>query len=409
MLSFDVMGRHVRFGTLHVTDATGRTYSFAGEGGPEVAVRLTDRRFLRRFLFRPELTVGEAYMDGRLVIEQGSLYGFLEIMLASREQFQAGGFQKLVVGIGDRIKLLLAANSVARARRNATHHYDLKDELFELFLDSDRQYSCGYFPEPDADIETAQHRKKLHIAAKLLPETGTRLLDIGSGWGGLGMFVARFGTMSVDGVTLSHEQHAYSNRKARESGLDNRVRFHLKDYREVDETYDRIVSVGMLEHVGPANYGAFYRRVARLLSEDGIALIHCIGAFRRLGPINSWMSRYIFPGGYIPALSEQMEHIEKAGLLVTDIEILRKHYAETLRLWNEAFQRNREKAREMYDERFCRMWEFYLNGCEICFRRKMLMVFQIQLAKSMEAVPMTRDYVHDFERRHLAGAGAPAA
>ncbi len=401
MLSFDLIGRHISVGTLHITDAAGRRHSFVGDGGPEVAVRLTDHGFLRRLILQPELAVGEAYMDGRLVLEQGTVYEFLEILFDARENMDSGGFRTLLTWIGDRIKLVAATNPVRRSRRNVEHHYDLKDELFELFLDRGRQYSCAYFAEPDADLEAAQHRKKLHIAAKLLPETGTRVLDIGSGWGGLGMFLARFGSLSVDGVTLSHEQHDYSNRMAREAGLDDRVRFHLRDYREVEETYDRIVSVGMLEHVGPANYATFYSQVSRMLRENGVALIHSIGAFRKIGPINGWMSRYIFPGGYIPSLSEQMIHIERAGLLVTDIEILRLHYAETLRLWNQSFQRNREKARALYDERFCRMWELYLNGCEVCFRRRLLMVFQVQLAKSLDAVPMTRDYITEFERRHL--------
>jgi cyclopropane-fatty-acyl-phospholipid synthase len=348
--------------------------------------------------------MGEAYMDGTLVVEEGTLADFIEICAANQRVLESTAVQRFLNLYRDMVAAIRVRNPIGAAQRKVAHHYDLRDELFDLFLDSDRQYSCAYFADPSDDIEIAQRRKKAHIAAKLLLRDGQRVLDIGSGWGGMGLYLANLADIQVDGVTLSREQHKVSNERAWKAGRSNRVGFHLRDYRELDARYDRIVSVGMLEHVGPSHYGEFYAKVSDLLADDGVALIHCVGKFNRPGPQNPWMERYIFPGAYTPTLAEQMPWIEKTDLMVTDVEILRLHYAETLRCWHEAFQRNRAAIAEMYDERFCRMWEFYLLSCEAAFRNGVLMVFQIQLAKSLGTVPLTRDYIHDFERALMSNA-----
>lgn len=392
--------KNVRYGTLTVIDAKGRTHGFAGEGGPSATIRLTDPALHFRLFHNAQLAMGEAYVDGTLRIEDGTLYDFIDICAANQRGLDAAPLQRMLGVVRNIRAAVRTYNPIGQARRKVAHHYDLRDELFDLFLDPDRQYSCAYFADPSEDLETAQFRKKVHIAAKLLLESDQKVLDIGSGWGGMGLFLAKMAKITVDGVTLSREQHKFSNERAWKDGMTEQVRFHLKDYRQLQETYDRIVSVGMLEHVGPRHYGEFYTQVDNLLDDEGVALIHCVGKFNEPGPQNAWMERYIFPGAYTPTLAEQMPWIERTNLMVTDIEILRVHYAETLRCWREKFERNREKIAEMYDERFCRMWEFYLTGCEAAFRHGILMVFQIQLAKSLGTVPLTRDYIHDFERTH---------
>jgi cyclopropane-fatty-acyl-phospholipid synthase len=286
-------------------------------------------------------------------------------------------------------------NPIPIARANVAHHYDISDTLYELFLDADRQYSCAYFVSPEDTLECAQEQKKRRLAAKLLLRHGQRVLDIGSGWGGLGIYLAKVADVDVTGVTLSAEQHAYAQRHANEIGVDDRVRFLLKDYRQEDGRYDRIVSVGMFEHVGVGHYREYFNKVSDLLEDDGIALIHTIGRADGPGAANAWINKYIFPGGYVPALSEILPAIERAGLYVTDIEVLRLHYAETLKAWRQRFNANRERIAELYDERFCRMWEFYLAGCEAAFRHGGLVNFQIQLSKRVDAVPLTRNYIFE--------------
>ena len=291
-------------------------------------------------------------------------------------------------------------NPIGKAQRNVAHHYDLNDQLYDFFLDRDRQYSCAYFRTGEESLEQAQEEKKRHIAAKLLLKPGQTLLDIGSGWGGMALFLSREFGVDVTGVTLSKEQLAVASRRALEGGLADRVRFKLLDYRLEPAKYDRIVSVGMFEHVGVAHYPEFFGKVKDLLADDGVMLLHAIGRMEPPGGTNTWLRKYIFPGGYSPALSEVLAAVEKAGLWVTDIEVLRLHYAHTLRHWRQRFRANREKIMEMagYDERFCRMWEFYLAGCEISFRYMNQMVFQIQIARRQDAVPLTRDYMVDAER-----------
>ncbi|MGH6792571.1 MAG: class I SAM-dependent methyltransferase, partial [Methyloceanibacter sp.] len=305
--------------------------------------------------------------------------------------------------LGRVLRYLHTFNPITRARRNVAHHYDLSGRLYDLFLDRDRQYSCAYFETPKDDLETAQDQKKRHLAAKLLfDRPGLKVLDIGSGWGGLGLYLARECGAEVDGVTLSEEQHKLSCERAQAAGLDDRVRFHLRDYRQLSGRFDRIVSVGMFEHVGAAHYRTFFQKARSLLADDGVMLLHTIGRASPPGTTNPWLRKYIFPGGYTPALSEVMRAVEKTGLIVTDVEVLRLHYAKTLRHWRRRFLRNWSKAAELYDERFCRMWEFYLAGCEVAFRYMDQVVFQLQISHRQDAVPLTRDYITDSKRERQA-------
>jgi len=341
-------------------------------------------------------------MDGALTIEDGSLYDFIDLLTANDVALPDSLLLRLSNAMGRLARHIHQHNPIPRARRNVAHHYDLSDQLYELFLDRDRQYSCAYFQTPEDDLDTAQHNKKRHIAAKLLLRPGQRVLDIGSGWGGLALYLADECGVDVTGLTLSEEQHKVAQRRAAAAGLADRVRFHLRDYREESGRYDRIVSVGMFEHVGVKQYGAFFGKLNALLAPDGVALLHSIGRMDGPGTTNAWLRKYIFPGGYSPALSEVVPVAERMRLWITDIEILRLHYADTLRAWRRRFDQNRDRIRTLYDERFCRMWEMYLVGAEVSFRRGGSLVFQMQLAKAVETVPLTRDYIQDWERAHTA-------
>ena len=394
----------IREGHLTVIDADGRRHDFEGSPGPHATVRLTDRSLHHRLFFAPQIAIGEGYMDGGLVMEDGTdLYTFLEVCMLNLSRAETESIQGMLRWFRNARAAFRHWNPIGAAQRKVSHHYDLRDELFDLFLDSDRQYSCGYFLDPSDDLETAQYNKKVHLSAKLRAKPGHKVLDIGSGWGGLGLFLAdRHAKLQVDGVTLSREQHRVSNARAEAAGVADRVKFHLTDYRTVEDSYDRIISVGMLEHVGPWHYGEFYSKVASLLKPDGVALIHAIGVFRTAQPQNPWIEKYIFPGAYTPSLSQQTDAIERhTDLYVTDIEILRTHYAETLLAWRLNCERRRDDIVAMYDERFYRMWQFYLTSCELAFRQGYVMVFQIQLAKSIAAVPETRDYINAYESQHL--------
>lgn len=399
MLFSTLMNYSMSVGAVRVIHADGTVRDYGDGSPPCCTLRIKKKSLEYALAFNPGLYVPEAYMEGDLVIEDGTLYDFIE--LAARNYSRVENFPLMnvlrLIGIGSR--KVKQFNPVGIAQKNVAHHYDLSDELYDLFLDRDRQYSCAYFTDPEHDIEAAQASKKRHLAAKLLLDRkDLNVLDIGSGWGGLGMYIANVSEANVTGVTLSTEQHKVSNERARNAGLDSRVRFHLQDYRELPERYDRIVSVGMFEHVGKRNYREFFTKLEGLLADDGIAVIHSIGRLDRPAPINPFIRKYIFPGADVPALSELMPLIEHSGLLCTDIEILRLHYAETLRLWREAFEERRDEVAAIYDERFCRMWELYLIICEMGFRYENLMVFQMQLTKSLDAVPLTRDYMFDWER-----------
>ena len=398
MLLATLLSRVIRIGRLTLTDAAGRRHVFGGGPGPAASIRLHDPALHVRLLANPRLYVPEAYMDGTLTIEEGTLYDFIDVLVANDAALEGSRAMRLAAAGKRLLRRLHQYNPMAQSRRNAAHHYDLSDQLYELFLDHDRQYSCAYFRSPGDDIDTAQQNKKRHIAAKLLLRPGQRVLDIGSGWGGLALYLARECGADVTGLTLSEEQLKVANRRAVAAGLVDRVRFHLRDYREESGRYDRIVSVGMFEHVGVNQYPVFFRKLRELLTPDGVALLHAIGRMDGPGSTNPWLRKYIFPGGYSPALSEVVPHAERARLWITDIEILRLHYAETLRAWRSRFEHHRDRIRAIYDERFCRMWEMYLVGSELAFRRGGHLVFQMQLAKQVDAVPLTRDYMLDWER-----------
>jgi cyclopropane-fatty-acyl-phospholipid synthase len=365
-----------------------------GANGPEVTVRIEDAAVPRRIVLNPELAVGEAYMDGTITIDGDDLHGFLELLTRNR---RAGGSHWTISAhqAGQMaLRRIAQSNPMHRARANVAHHYDLSGELYDLFLDADKQYSCGYFPRPGMTLEAAQEAKKRHIAGKLLLEPGMRVLDIGCGWGGMALTLARDHGARVVGVTLSKEQHAVATRRAEMAGLSDRVEFRLQDYRKVREEFDRVVSVGMFEHVGVPHYGEYFETVHDRLAPGGVALIHTIGRSNPPGVTSPWISKYIFPGGYIPALSEVMAPVERSGLWTCDVEVWRLHYAETLAHWYERFMANIDRARELYDERFCRMWRYYLIASEMSFRHHMHCVFQLQLATERDAVPLTRDYLY---------------
>jgi cyclopropane-fatty-acyl-phospholipid synthase len=398
-----ILGSFIRHGTLRLTTASGRVLQFGDGTGEPVAVRFTTSATQWKILLDPELQVGEAYMNGTLVVERGSIADFLALALSQDKSGKPPRWAQLPWFVRYLGRRLAQFNPRARSRKNVAHHYDLDKQLYSLFLDADRQYSCAYFEHPQQSLDDAQLAKKRHIASKLLIRPGARVLDIGSGWGGMGLYLAELCGARVTGVTLSDEQFALSRSRAEEKGLSDRVQFRLQDYRDLAEQFDRIVSVGMFEHVGVGYYDVFFRKCAEMLADDGVMLLHSIGRSEGPGITNPWIAKYIFPGGYIPALSEVLPAVERAGLLVTDIEILRLHYAETLKSWRERFLAHRDDLEKIYDTRFMRMWEFYLAASEMTFREQNMMVMQLQLTKRQGVVPITRDYITREEAR-LRGA-----
>jgi cyclopropane-fatty-acyl-phospholipid synthase len=390
----------IRRGSMTFTTASGAKFTCGDGTGEPVSVRFLTGEAERRILLNPELALGEIYMDGTFVVEQGSIADALAILLNQPEILPR--WAKLQWWLRYLVRHAQQFNPRDRSKDNVARHYDLDGRLYSLFLDADQQYSCAYFETPDSSLDDAQLAKKRHLAAKLLVRPGDRVLDIGSGWGGLGLYLAEVTGADVTGVTLSTEQLQVSNARAAERNLAQSARFLLEDYRDIPGPFDRIVSVGMFEHVGVDFYETYFRRCAELLTDDGVLMLHSIG--RSDGPdvTNPWIAKYIFPGGYIPALSEVIPAIERAGLLVCDIEILRLHYAETLKAWRERFMARRDEAVRLYDERFARMWEFYLAASEMSFRKQNLMNFQIQITKRQNVVPMTRDYIN-LEEAKLRG------
>jgi cyclopropane-fatty-acyl-phospholipid synthase len=411
LLFHAILSRLIRRGALTVRypDGTVRRYSGA-EPGPEAAMEIRTRRALRRMVLDPGLAFGEGYMDGEVAPAGCGIHDLLDVLVLNLEAGSGGAHPAgWAMERWRRAKRRLdQLNPAPRARRNAAHHYDLDRRLFSLFLDRDLQYSCAYFPTGGETLEEAQALKKRHIAAKLrLDRPGLEVLEIGCGWGGMALTLARDWGARVTGITLSVEQLEAARARAEEEGLADQVHFELLDYRDWGRPVDRVLSVAMFEAVGLAHYRAFFRAVRRALRDDGVALVHAIGRSDGPGSTNPWLSKYIFPGGYSPALSEVLPAVEHSGLFVTDIEILRGHYARTIAHWRARFAGNRDAIASLYDERFCRMFEFYLAGCELAFRRAGHMNWQLQLARREDAVPPTRDYMWEAERAAAARAGAP--
>ena len=388
-----LLNKLIQFGTLHIIDASGRKHSFVGTDDMEVTVRFHSPSLPRRIFLKPDLATGEAWMEGELTLEDGaSIYEFLYLVTKNMEWRKGNIMHSTgktpftrIIGLIDQI------NPAGRSKQNVAHHYDLSSALYELFLDPDRQYSCAYFESPDDSLEQAQIKKKNHIYKKLLLDSSHKLLDIGCGWGGLALTMNELSGADVTGITLSEEQLAYAQKRVESNG---KVNFHLQDYRLVQEKYDRIVSVGMFEHVGYSQYQTFFDKVHDLLADDGVALLHTIGRADGPGATDGFTKKYIFPGGYAPALSEIVPRIEKAGLYITDIEVWRLHYAETLKHWRHACEAKADKIIDLYDDKFLRMWMFYLASAECAFRNLGHVVFQIQLAKRQDAAPLSRDYMY---------------
>lgn len=387
----------IKVGTLNLKDSQGNNYSFGATPLPQVSIHLHSKKIENQLLYSPMLALGEGYMNGDLTVEKGSIFDFLMFCAMNDAERKPSFIEELVNKFEIIRKFLHQHNPVKASKSNVAHHYDLSEDLYRLFLDKDMQYSCAYFKDIEDDLETAQKNKKLHLAAKLKLKPGHKVLDIGSGWGGLAIALAQETGADVTGLTLSEEQHRVATQRAKEAGLEDRVRFHLRDYRHEKEKYDRIVSVGMFEHVGIKHYREFFDQVRALLKEDGLAVLHSIGCSDGPSVPNSWLNKYIFPGGYCPALSETLKDLEPSGLCVTDIEILHHHYAETLYHWRARFIAHAEHVIKKWGERFYRMWEFYLASCEVAFRKRKFMVFQIQMVRNPELASLTRDYIQEEE------------
>ena len=402
-----MLERFVQTGTLRVIDPLGRMHEFSGTAEPVATIRLHAPNLPWKLFLNPELHAGESYMNGTLTLVDCSLEDFLGLFSLNRSSMASVPLQSVLRRLSRMLRAFQQYNPIGKAQQNVAHHYDLSRELYELFLDEDLQYSCAYFSSPDDSLEQAQENKKRHLAAKLRLSPGQRVLDIGSGWGGLAFDIARRADVQVLGVTLSEEQYRLSTERAKTLGLSDRVHFELIDYRKVTGRFDRVISVGMFEHVGVNHYPTFFDRVRDLLEPAGVAVLHSIGHRSPPGNASAWMRKYIFPGAYGPALSETLAAIEKTDLWVADIEILRLHYARTLREWYRRFQRNRAEIEQLYDERFCRMWEFYLLSAESMFQTGGEMVFQMQLTRQRDAVPLTRNYLYETEAAYRAGDEKP--
>jgi cyclopropane-fatty-acyl-phospholipid synthase len=402
------LGKLIKDGELILIDASGRERRFGrddGSGG-RVKLRLADRKVVMDVLRQPKVAIGEAYMDGRLILEEGDILALLDLVTANAPWERGGRARKAIARGGRKLASRLALiNGRRRSRRNVAHHYDLSDRLYDLFLDSDRQYSCAYFTDPASSLERAQADKKAHIAAKLHLKPGQKVLDIGCGWGGTALYLHRVADVDVLGITLSEEQLAVARRRAQEEGVADRVKFELLDYRDVEGPFDRIVSVGMFEHVGQPRYRQFFAKCRELLAQDGVMLLHTIGRMGGPGAPNKWTDKYIFPGYYVPALSEMVAASEQVKLIAADVEMLRLHYAYTLEHWYDRVQAHKAEIVALYDERFFRMWEFYLAYTIVGFRHGGMINYQIQYIRDRRALPITRDYMTADEARLRQRAG----
>ncbi|MBL9061463.1 cyclopropane-fatty-acyl-phospholipid synthase family protein [Tabrizicola sp.] len=389
-----VLRRGVRTGALELTLADGTVQHFGPGGAPDVGVTLHDPDLPRKFLMRPDLAMGEAYLDGRLTLRDDDIRSFITFALRNGKGRRLPPPLPQLAALWKRAKSWAIWNHIGVARRNVAHHYDISPELYDLFLGETKQYTCAYFRRPDMTLEEAQAAKMAHIATKLLLKPGMRVLDIGCGFGTLALTLARDHGVHVTGITLSEVQIAEARRRAWEAGLDGQVEFRLQDYRAVSESYDRVVSVGMMEHVGLPHLGAYFRKVADLMPQDGVALIHYIGRWSPPDTISPWFNKYIFPGAYCPSISEAMRVVEKTGMILSDLEVWRGHYERTLQEWLKRFDRNIGRVRQLQDDRFVRMWRYYLQSAELSFSEAHMVIHQLQLAKARGTVPMTRDYLY---------------
>ncbi len=359
-----------------------------------IILRLLDKKLHYKLLFYPDLYFGEAYANGTAKIENGSLTDFLDMAIKNIGRSETNFFSELLSKLRGSYRYFTNFNIIKKSKMNVAHHYNISDNFYDLFLDSKKQYSCAYFKSEKDSLETAQNNKIDHIIKKMNLKPNQKILDIGSGWGSLAIEIAKKSQCEVTGITLSENQYNYSINKAKELNVENQVQFKLIDYRQLNEKFDRIVSVGMFEHVGRKFYQTFFNQVNKLLNDTGVALIHTIGSINQPRDPQPWITKYIFPGGYTPSMSELAGPIEKSGLIVTDVEVLRMHYSHTLRKWKERFLHNKSKVLSMYDENFYRMWEFYLTSCEMVFKWGDQVVFQFQLTKDLTSVPTTRDYIY---------------
>ena len=392
MITHSVLSRVIKKGNLTWTHHNGIVNHYGDGSGDPIKIRTTKEFSDIKLLLNPSIQFGESYMNGSLIIDEGRIHDLLKLLFTNSKVDVDHWIMHLSKNIRFILNKFSVGNYLSKSKNNVAHHYDLSDRLYELFLDQDRQYSCAYFNSPNDTLDQAQTNKKELIAKKLLLEKDQKVLDIGCGWGGMASYLSNRSDVSVKGITLSEEQIEYAKKRKIEHSLDN-VEYELQDYRKVNEKYDRIVSVGMFEHVGTNHYQEFFNKVYDLLNDTGVALIHTIGRLSEPSTNDPWIEKYIFPGGYIPALSETVSKIEKSGLSMTDIQILKFHYAETLKRWRYNFYDNIEKVKEIYDEKFCRMWDFYLSSSQASFEESTLVVFQLQLSKNKKTVPDKRDYM----------------
>lgn len=389
-----LLRKGVRTGRMDLTLADGTMHSFGPGGAPSVGVTLHDPDLPRKFLVQPDLTMGEAFVDGKITLRDNDVRSFITFVLRNVRGRKIARPLALLVDVGKRVKSWSVWNDIGVSRRNVAHHYDISPELYDLFLDKTKQYTCAYFQRPDMTLEEAQTAKMAHIGAKLLLKPGMRVLDIGCGFGTLAMTLARDHGVEVTGITLSEVQLADARRRAKEAGLEGQVTFRMQDYRAVTENFDRVVSVGMMEHVGVRHLRAYFQKVTDLLAPDGVALIHYIGRWSPPSTISPWFNKYVFPGAYCPTVSETMRVVEKTGLVLADLEVWRGHYERTLQEWLKRFDQNVERVRQLQDDRFIRLWRYYLQSAELSFSEAYLVVHQLQLSKARGTVPMTRDYLY---------------
>ena len=359
-----------------------------------ITIKILNKKLHYKLLFRPDLYFGEAYSDGDIIIENGSLTDFLDIALMNLGRGEFNFFSQLINKLNGSYRYLTNFNFIKKSKMNVAHHYDLSDDLYDLFLDPKKQYSCGYFENENDTLETAQNNKIKYIIKKLNIQPNHKVLDIGCGWGSLAFDIAKSSNCEVTGITLSENQFRHCIKKAKEHNLENQVRFKLIDYRQLNEKFDRIVSIGMFEHVGRKFYKKFFNQIEKLLNDDGVSLIHTIGSVNPPRDPHPWITKYIFPGGYTPSLSEVVAPIEKADLIISDVEVLKLHYSHTLRHWKDNCIKNKTKIIDMFDEKFFRMWEFYLASCESAFRWGDQIVYQFQITKNYTSTPVTRDYMY---------------